>query len=565
MSIPLRVLIVEDSEDDALLVVRRLRQGGYEPEHLRVDSPRAMSAALEEREWDIIITDHNMPEFSSDLALEAVNECDLDTPVIIVSGSIGEEYAVSAMKAGAHDYVMKDNLARLIPAIDRELREARIRRAHREAEAVIRHMAFHDGLTGLVNRREFEHRLELALASAQERDLHHALLYMDLDQFKVINDTCGHAAGDALLTQLSLLCQEHVRGNDTLARLGGDEFGVLLESCPLDRAKGIADDLRREISAFRFAWEGRLFNVGISIGLVPVTAECQGVGQLLGIADMACYAAKDQGRNRVHVYSDQDADFSKRHGDMQWVSRIREALDEDRFLLYRQPIVPVRDGDGAVAGYEYLIRMRERTGDVVAPGAFLPAAEHYDLMPTLDRWVIGTVFERLSRDGADGATSDAGLTSYINLSGRSLNDDRFFAFIHRQLEEYRLRPEAICFEITETAAIANPGKAAGFFRELREAGCKLALDDFGSGFSSFAYLRMIPVDFVKIDGSFVTSLLDDPMSRAIVEAIADISRVAGARSIAEFVESGAIREKLGEIGVDFAQGYGIQKPVPLDG
>jgi diguanylate cyclase (GGDEF)-like protein len=274
----LRILVVEDSEDDAILIVRQLLRAGLEPQWERVDNPDAMEAALSRGPWDLVITDHNMPTFSSTEALELVKEHGLDVPVIIVSGSIGEELAVSAMKAGASDYIMKGNLARLAPAVERELREARKRRDHRRAQETIRHMAFHDPLTGLVNRHAFEMRLREVLDEARLDSTTHALLYLDLDQFKVVNDTSGHTAGDHLLKRLTAILQRNIRGTDTIARLGGDEFGVLLENCPVDRAIRIANDLLRDVQAFRFSWEQRAFKVSASIGITTITAATAGGG-----------------------------------------------------------------------------------------------------------------------------------------------------------------------------------------------------------------------------------------------------------------------------------------------
>jgi diguanylate cyclase (GGDEF)-like protein len=563
MEPPLRVLIVEDSENDALLLVRELRRGGYAPTFHRVDTSESMHAALARQPWDLVITDHKMPRFDSNAALAMVKEGYPDTPVIIVSGSIGEEFAVAAMKAGAQDYLMKGNLMRLVPAVERELREAETRRARRRAEDAIRHMAYHDALTDLVNRSEFERRLAQALSSAKERGLSHALLYMDLDQFKLINDTCGHVAGDELLRQLAVLFQDLVRGNDTLARLGGDEFGALLESCPLEHAEQIAEDFRRTISDFRFVWRDKPFGICVSIGLVPITAHSANVSAMLSHADMACYAAKGQGRNRVHVYSEGDEELARRHGDMQWVPRIKQALEEDRFLLYRQTIVPVLSAAGSTANFEFLIRLRENDGSIIGPAAFIAAAEHYNLMPALDRWVIEHAFAYLGEVYGQAPPPQNPGAFFINLSGTSLSDQSFFEFIHEKLQEHELAASMICFEITETAAICNLGKAVEFIKEIREAGCKFALDDFGSGLSSFSYLKTIPVDFVKIDGSFVRNILNDPMDRAIVEAINEICHVAGIRTVAEFVETPEIKHELQTIGVDYMQGYGVSEPEPI--
>jgi len=556
----LRVLLVEDSEDDALLLERELRRNGYRPSLKRVDSAAGLSHALAEDAWDVVITDHNLPGFDSVAALQRVRQTGLDVPVIILSGTIGEETAVAAMKAGAADYIMKDNMARLAPAIEREVRDAQVRREHRRAEATIRHLAYHDPLTGLTNRHRFEERLAHALADAREQDSQHALIYLDLDQFKVVNDTCGHVAGDELLKQIALLLQGQVREHDTVARLGGDEFGILLEHCPLERAQQIGTQLLRAINDYRFCWLGKSFVIGGSIGLVAIDRTSTSLGDLLGRADVACYAAKDLGRNRIHVFQDDDLELARRQGEMQWVSRIHWALQQDRFTLYRQNIHAL-GGDGRPWGCEVLLRLRDEADDLVAPGAFLPAAERYNLAPAIDRWVVGHLLEFMARHGRP----DAGLpaTLFINLSGATLNDQGFDDHLRALLRDTGLPASLLCFEITETAAIANLSRAVDFINAIRAEGCRFALDDFGSGLSSFAYLKTLPVDFLKIDGGFVRDITRDPMDRAIVEAINRIGHTVGLKTVAEFVEDEATRQELLGLSVDYAQGYALHRPEPL--
>jgi len=554
---PLKLLLVEDSEDDALLLIRELKQGGYVPEYLRVDSEEGMYVALGKNDWDIVITDHNLPGFGSERAIEIVSERGGDVPVIIVSGSIGEDVAVSAMKAGAHDYIMKNNLKRLVPAIERELREAVNRKVTRQARDTIHHMAYHDALTGLANRHEFKLRLDHAINLAVSEDCTHILIYLDLDQFKIINDTCGHHAGDELLRQLGVLLRDAVRESDCLARLGGDEFGILLEYCSMGRAKDIAGKILSMVRDFRFSWDGKSFVIGASMGMVVIDGYGKTASDVLKSADMACYLAKDKGRNRYHIYSIDDKEMLLRHGEMEWVSRINHALQNDQFVLYQQGIFPVQSEGSASKQCEFLIRLDEGNDEIILPGTFLPAAERYNLMPALDRWVIKTAFTYIaSKHG----TGDDSHRYFINLSGASLSDKEFFDYINAQIKQSGIMPSMICFEITETAAISSFQEAVEFIRDIRSLGCKIALDDFGSGLSSFSYLKAIPADFLKIDGNFVKDIVADPMDRAIVEAVTQIARVAGLETIAEFVENDAIMNEVRSIGVDFAQGYGLHHP-----
>jgi len=691
MTTPLRLLIVEDNDDDAQLVLVRLRRAGYEPDYLRVETAEQMQRALQDGDWQVVVSDHALPGFSGLEALRMLRKHAPETPFILVSGTVGEEIAVEAMRSGASDYIMKDNLTRLVPSIERELREARERADRRRAEQALyqereralitlhsigdgvittdaegrvdymnpvaenvtgwsygeaqgyplsevlplldettRHpiespatvslrsgrvvalneqcvlvnrngqefhiedsaapiydrdnsiigavlvfhdvtrerrmarqmiwQATHDSLTGLANRNEFADRLAGLLASmAGSEDREHALLYLDLDQFKVINDTCGHAAGDELLKQLSRLLRREMPANASLARLGGDEFGVLIEDTSVAEAREIANRMLHGISAFTFHWEDRRFDVGASVGMVPIQRDTPNASFVLSAADVACYVAKESGRNRVHVYEESDIDLGQRHSEMHWVSGIKEALEENRFVLYRQEITALSAAE-TTPHYELLLRMRTRDGEMVAPGVFIPAAERYNLMNAVDRWVIDTAFRFLSERQHAGDTS----IYAINLSGNSINDDGFPDYIQQKIAQYRIHAGQLCFEVTETAAVFNLQKASHMIHALKRLGCRFSLDDFGSGLSSFGYLKNLPVDFLKIDGSFVKDMNTDAMNRAIVEAIHQVGHTLSIRTIAEFVENQDIVEHLRDIGVDFGQGYHFSKPEPLE-
>jgi diguanylate cyclase (GGDEF)-like protein/PAS domain S-box-containing protein len=425
----------------------------------------------------------------------------------------------------------------------------------------ITYHARHDALTGLVNRRELEHRLNRVLETVISEDNSHAFCYLDLDQFKVINDTCGHMAGDELLRQLGSLLLDIIRKRDTVARLGGDEFAVLMEHCTIEKAEKIANTIRKKIDAYKFIWEGKPFNIGVSIGLVPITPASKSIANILSTADAACYAAKSQGRNRVTIYYDDNDDVvSKYYGDMQWVSRINESLKEERFLLYTQTIFPIDPGGSCPPLHELLIRMDEN--NIIIPAhEFLPAAERYNLSTQIDRWVLDCAKDWFNQNPE--YMNHPSCLFTINLSGHSLGDIDFLSYVINQLEDGSLRPETICFEITETATIANLTSAVEFMNRLKELGCKFALDDFGSGFSSFAYLKTLPIDFLKIDGMFVKDIVNDQIAFSMVKSINEIGHIMGMRTIAEGVENQGMLDKLKDIGVDYAQGFGISNPQPL--
>jgi diguanylate cyclase (GGDEF)-like protein len=428
----------------------------------------------------------------------------------------------------------------------------------REFVARLSWQASHDALTGLVNRREFEARLADALDGLSDQPSEHSLMFLDLDQFKVVNDTCGHAAGDQLLKQTSALLEENLGPGGLLARLGGDEFGVLSRNCGADSAIEMAERLRLAVQELRFVWNGCAFGISASIGLVHVT-EADAMEATLRAADMACYMAKEKGRNRVQVHYPSDSELVQRVGEMAWVQRIRNGLNEQRFCLFAQEIRSLRRDEPDRCRIELLLRLRDEDGKLVQPGSFMPAAERYGLMPLIDRWVVQNAFALLA--SRLNASEPARLTSCaINLSGSTFGDDGFVEYVRQQFDIHPVPPGMICFEITETSAIANLPSARRFIQALKKLGCRFSLDDFGTGMSSFSYLKHLPVDFIKIDGSFVTEMLNSKIDRAMVEMIVHVAKVMGKSTIAEFVETDEILAGLREIGVDYAQGYAIGKP-----
>lgn len=432
-----------------------------------------------------------------------------------------------------------------------------------DATIQLSYQAQHDELTGLVNRREFEHRLESALFSAKDQNYVHVFCYMDLDQFKIVNDTCGHQAGDELLRQISLILSNRVRDTDTLARLGGDEFGLLLENCTVDVAIKMVEDLRMLVQDFRFVHGDKIFRIGVSIGMVPITKDTISIGKIMATADSACYTAKDNGRNRIHVYEALDDELNRRQGEMEWVNRINQAIEDDRFCLYCQPIIPFKEFVEKPLIFEILIRKLDTDDKLIPPMAFIPAAERYHLMPLIDRWVIKNTFSTY-RDYLNVNNIKTNHLFSINLSGVSLGDKYLLEFIKEQFEFYQVSPNNICFEITETAAIVNLTTTIYLINALKGFGCKFLLDDFGSGMSSFAYLKNLPVDFLKMDGSYVQDITHNDIDFAMVKSIHSIAEAMHIKTIAEFVESTEAVQLLKDIGVDYGQGFFLGKPVPLE-
>jgi diguanylate cyclase (GGDEF)-like protein/PAS domain S-box-containing protein len=423
------------------------------------------------------------------------------------------------------------------------------------------YQASHDALTGLVNRREFERRLQEAMDSAQTGNAAHALCYLDLDRFKAVNDTCGHTAGDNMLREVASLIKEAVRDSDTVGRIGGDEFALLLVGCPLEKARQIADDVVRSVNEYRFVWKDKIFNVGVSIGLVEIGHGGGAIEDLMSSADSACYVAKKQGGLHVHVYSAREEASARHSGEIHWLQKLQGALRDNKFELYYQPIVHARAGASSGPALEVFVRLVGENGQPSAPTAdFIRAAERYRLMPHIDRWVVQTVLSALGRGGMrlPPARSVA-----INIAGQTLGDSEFLEFVVDCFDHTGANPGDICFEVTESSVVANLDHAQRFIAVLHGMGCEFALDDFGSGLSSFSTLRTLPMDYLKIDGSFIKNLADDSVNQAMVAAMIDLSRSLNFRVVAEQVEDQVSMDTAIGMGIDFVQGFVVGRPLPL--
>jgi diguanylate cyclase (GGDEF)-like protein len=548
------ILIADDDKATRVLLRRVMEREGY-----RVVAAETGAEAVrlcQSVAADLILLDYIMPELDGVEACAQIRALDRykATPVLMITSLDDDASIHRALVCGASDYVTKPIL---LPVLRQRVRHLL---ASRRAERFMMHLAYHDSLTALPNRGYFHQRLSEVLADPAIRGGQHAVMYIDLDQFKIVNDTCGHSAGDQLLRQLAHLLQATLRKDDLVARLGGDEFGVLLIDCDVEQACEVAEKLRETVAGFRFFWESRIFTVGASIGVVPINGDSIPLATVLSAADAACYAAKDAGRNQVQVYRPENEELRQRRTEMGWVNRITRALDEGRFRLRYQPIVALSSCERKTDHFEMLVSMVDENGAIVGPDAFIPAAERYNLMPSIDRWVIDSAFRFI------GSVPDAHplQTCCINLSGASLTDEHLLQYIQGKLIEYGVSPRLICFEITETATIANMNRALRLISELRARGCRFALDDFGTGLASFAYLKHLPVDYLKIDGTFVKDIVRDPVNRAIVKATNEIGHALGIKTIAEYVEDAETLQALRELGVDYGQGFGIARPRPLE-
>jgi len=430
----------------------------------------------------------------------------------------------------------------------------------RTMEKRLSYQASHDALTGLINRREFEVRLKQTIRNAITEDVSHSICFLDLDKFKIINDTSGHAAGDEFLKQVSKTIQSLLRQTDVLARLGGDEFAIILDSCSIHQAKIICNQIIKKIKNNRFNWGKNSFEAGASIGIVPITKVTATVSEVMSSVDAACYEAKNKGRNRIQVFEPNDAEFVKHQLETSWIQKIKTAIDNNQFELYFQELHNINPKYPTPPSIELLIRLNDK-GKIIGPDSFIPTAERYNLMPLIDEWVINNTFDFINNYNKKHNTE---IRVAINLSGQSLSDDTVLNLITNKLRENKhIKKKLICFEITETAAIANMSKAIEFIAQIKQMGCKFSLDDFGSGLSSFSYLKSMPVDNLKIDGVFIRDINIDPINRIFVESIHNISKIMGIKTTAEYVENEEILNCIKAIGIDYAQGFHISKPAPV--
>lgn len=474
----------------------------------------------------------------------------LDEPIsaALIQNNSGIETPVEYIVAPMRDH--EDEIAGIVVIIHDES-------VQRSLNRQLTFQATHDALTGLINRYEFERRLKHVISTQNMHESVNTLCYIDLDQFKMVNDTCGHTAGDELLKQITLLLQNTLDNKGILARLGGDEFGLLLENADVNKAQNISAGLLEVIKNFHFTWNDSTFTIGASIGITPISQNAFSCEELLSNADSACYLAKESGRNCTRIFTEEDDKLLTQQREMHWVSRINHALEENRFQLYFQEIMPLKGHKSSFIMHgEILLRMVDKEGDVVSPSNFLPAAERYNMITLIDEWVLEKSIQWL-------VTRKEKVLISVNLSGMSLSNRDFLNFAVTKIKHYKVNPELLCFEITETAAINNLSTAIHFMNVLKKLGCSFALDDFGSGLSSFSYLNSLPVDYLKIDGTFVMDIDKDPMHYAMVKSINEVGQVMGIKTIAEFAASEGIIRCLRDVGVDNAQGYAVARPVPL--
>lgn len=548
----LRVLIVDDSEDDALLSLRGLRAGGFEPEFQRVETPDAMAAALAARPWDIILSDYSMSHFSGLSALTVLKQSGLDLPFILVSGTIGEDLAVNAMKAGAHDYVMKGNLHRLTTAIERELRDVEIRKEHKQAHEWLKYLAQYDPLTDLPNRNLLYERLEETIISHRREGKHLALVLMDLNDFKDINDTVGHQIGDLLLQEVGRRVQSKLGKNDTVARLGGDEFGVLLPDMSDEGASLAAGNLLKALEP-SFAIGELAVDMRASIGMAFFPKHCQDKDTLLRCAEVAMYQAK-QSANGYAIYSPERDSYSPER--LALMAELHRALEKKQLFLVYQPKIDLISGN--TTAVESLARWQHPKLGLVPPDRFIPMAERTGFIKSLTMWGLQTALSQAQAWLQQGLRVPVS----VNLSARILHDERFPDQVEELLNSSRIGPEQLELEITESVIMAEPARALEILTRISRMGVVLSIDDFGTGYSSLAYLKRLPVNAVKVDKSFVLHMTKDQNDAQIVRSTIELAHNLGLKVIAEGVESREAWDRLVALGCDEAQGYYMSRPLP---
>jgi diguanylate cyclase (GGDEF)-like protein len=568
-----RILLV----DDEPFILSGYKRGLGK--QFNLDTATSGTEALEmfdqhdESPYAVVVSDMRMPHMDGVELLNRLAAKYPDTIRIMLTGNSDQQTAMDAVNQGrVYKFLTKPcSAADLKTTLEEALTLYRTEQqkqaiSQHQATAVehlsakLSHQSRHDILTGLANRLAFDKRLTAAVETARQEGRTHVFCYLDIDHFHRINDACGYTAGDELLRQLAGLLSHHRRSGDMSARLGSDQFGLILGDCSLEDGQKIIQKLHEELKQFTFHWEEASYDLSVSIGLLPIDSESESNAALFSAAETACNVAKDQGRNRIHVGSAQDAMLTQRLSEIQWIKRINQALSENRFLLYYQTIVPINPIELEGDHYEILIRMKGDEGQIIPPGEFLPAAEHYHLSPQIDRWVIRNTIGWLD-DHPDQLEELA--TCSINLSGLSIGDEEMLSFIKNTLSQSNVPPTKICFEVTETAAIAHLDAAIFFMQQLKAIGIRFSLDDFGTGLSSFAYLRTLPVDFLKIDGMFVKQIDRNIIDWTMVKSINDMGQIMGKQTIAEFVENEDIYNQLNEIGANYAQGFLMSKPRPL--
>ena len=548
---PLRVLIIEDSENDTELLLRELRRGGYVPEFKRVETPDGMNEALSMQSWDIVISDYAMPRFNGLQALKILQEKDIDIPFIIISGSIGENVAVEAMRAGAHDYLMKNNLARLLPAIERELREVHVRQGRRQADQTIHLLAYTDSVTGLPNRVRFRKLAQEALLAGQREHHSTALLLMDLDNFKDVNDTLGHARGDNLLLQVAQRLRSTLFVPDVVARLGGDEFGILLPRIAASSDVGFVVKKLHDCLKNAFMIDGIPIAVETSIGVATMPEHADNLDMLLQRAEIAMYRAKQMASDYA-VYEPEFNPYSLEK--LGLMAELRDAIEQDQLLLHFQPKVEL--GSNRITGTEALVRWQHPRLGLVPPDKFILAAEQTGLINPLTRWVLINALRCHQKVGPNGKYQRVS----VNLSARSLHDPQLPKMIEEVLSATAAKPDQLMLEVTESAIVLDPKRAKENLVALSHMGVLLSIDDFGTGYTSLSSIKHLPINEIKIDMSFVTNMLTDKKDAMLVRTVIDLGHNFGLTVVAEGVETKEVLDALTALGCDEVQGYFISKP-----